>query len=237
MGANRVQIIDALNNVPLDNVNRFVECLNDHAIDHHFLVLAPGIVRNFLHRLENINELDRFLNTIEQNQKKGAAFVFMEYYSNPQLMQKSQDVFNHLRRLAFQEPMDMHLLEQIIGINGKSNRLGRHDDSLPLAKNSDDENYLMENHGTFSDTPNLGDTIKDYFKTIKRPHDGLYEYAIGGSVPIDLSKGIIIDNYGGYGGIDFSYSASIRLKELIRKEYIVIDLKTRDNWQTLFQGD
>ena len=238
LGSNRAPIIEAFENANIENFKRLLEWLKNHEIADYFVGSFLDICVQFSNNLENINQLNHFLKTIEDNQKQGAAHVFMEYHSNPNLIEKAQNLFTKLKTVSFQEPIDMHLLEQIVGINGaSSNRLGRHDESLPLAKEIDAENYLMDHQDTFSQNPNLGDDIKDYFQNINRPSDGLYQYAIGGNVPIEQSKGIIIDNYGGYGGIGFNASASVREKQLIRRGYTVINLQTRDNWQTQFQLD
>ncbi len=55
------------------------------------------------------------------------------------------------------------------------------------------------------------------------------------------AKGVIIQHYGGYGDFDFHYvlpsAPDSRQRVFLQEGYIVINLSTHDNWQTLFQGE
>ncbi|MDP2193471.1 MAG: hypothetical protein Q8K36_02975, partial [Alphaproteobacteria bacterium] len=93
--------------------------------------------------------------------------------------------------------------------------------------------------GTFSKDPKRGTSITTYFEQIGRAHDGLYECAISAKTNIEDSKAIIIDHYGGFAGIEFHLPAVVSSKEkyLLDQNYAYINLRTRDNWQTVPQWD
>lgn len=154
-------------------------------------------------------------------------------FRSEKLINRTKQTCAQLTHLAYREP-NSDQLELLLQVR-YFNRIGRL--NLPLAKHeTDPKSYKpVESCSSFSQVDtNLAKSIKKHFTN----ELALFEYSMFYPTSANI-KGVIIDYYGGHHEKNkrSSLSLSSNGKFFVEDGYIVIQLLTHDNWQTIHQAE
>ena len=155
--------------------------------------------------------------------------------SASRMVSEAKNDYVVISELSYVKPVaeELELLQQI---SEKNHRIGR-GQLLQATKKQMDPIVPIETQDAFSiSDDNLGKCISTYFKN----EIALFEYSIFMPKEGVAPKGIILENYGGYGGHNFNSPTHV-IRDYNRifldNGYMVVDFASQDNWQTINQWD